>query len=52
MISDTVDIACNFFFLAWAIVIEYFPDQATANQVGVCWEEYKRLAVERKMAGA
>jgi hypothetical protein len=52
MISDTVDIACNFFFLAWAIVIEYFPDQATANQVGICWEEYKRLAVERKMAGA
>jgi hypothetical protein len=47
LISQTVDIACNFFFLALAIITEHCPDQATANQMESCWVQYKQLTAER-----
>jgi hypothetical protein len=47
LIAETVDIDCNFFFLAMAIVLEQFADKHLENQVERCWVEYKRLGEAR-----
>jgi len=47
MISDTVDIACNFFFLCSAVAIEHFPDQTASAALEDCWQKYKVLAEKR-----
>jgi hypothetical protein len=50
MISETIDIACNFLFLCGAVATEQFPDQAMMRELGVCWDQYKLLAQSRGAA--
>jgi hypothetical protein len=49
LIADTVDIACNFFFLALVIASEQFVDKSLEEQAGRCWRVYKSLAEARKI---
>ena len=48
MISETVDIACNFLFLCGAVATEYFPDKTMADELGNCWSQHKLLAEARR----
>lgn len=50
LIAETMDVACNFFFLAMAILSEQFADKDLERQAGGRWVEYKRLAEARKAA--
>ena len=48
MISETIDIACNFLFLCGAVLLEQFSDAAASKELEGCWQQYKALAKSRR----
>jgi hypothetical protein len=48
MISETIDIACNFLFLCGAVILEQFPDAHASKELDGCWQQYKVLTKTRR----